>query len=202
MNEGRAFFEQMLTCREPYRRLADAIDDSVRDLRIPGKLPPFTVDLGAGVGFVVERLRELGYAAFASDPCVPSDLRRGPPSTWIEPVDLAREAPDHVRHYGLTICTETAEHIPAEAADHVVSNVLRHIAWSPGARIVWSAARPGDEWPGHVNLQPSSYWLEKFAAKGWVNDEPRARLLREAMLARSAQHVAGREGFFILQQSV
>lgn len=186
------FFEQMRACRDPYRRLADAIHAIVG----PQKT---ALDIGCGIGLQTRRLLELGWGITGAE-YAPAALERLEPGVKVKPFDLT--VPLGARASVISsktpracvICTETAEHLPKESADVIVQNICslaRDV-------IVWSAAAPGQEWPGHINLQPPSYWLKRFQARGWVLDEARTGALRDHMLKTEAQHWRGRENFCVL----
>lgn len=189
----RAFFAQMATCRDAYRRLGDSIHDVAGS---PGEL----LDLGAGLGAVAARLVELGWNAVATDLLAPHDLRETG-CTWVEDWRSARgirwdltKRLDVAWRWDWVMCTETAEHIAAEHADQIVENVARLATM----RILWSAAPPGQDWPGHVNLQPPRYWLDRFLARGWRTSHGKTETLRRSMLERNAQHVYARDNFYVL----
>lgn len=179
-----AFFEFMRTCRDPYRRLADCINEVVG---VQGS----AVDIGCGIGLQTKRLMELGWGISGMDPA-PVAIELCEPGIHIVPFDLTK--PITGDKHDTVICTETAEHISQEHADTIVANV----AGLARNFIVWSAAAPGQEWEGHVNLQPPAYWLEKFAARGWVPAQTKTIKLRDRMLETNAQHVLGRQNFFVL----
>lgn len=191
-----AFFQQMRECREPYRRLGEAIH------RIVGVQS--ALDIGCGVGLQTKRLQELGWDIIGAEHA-PVAIEMREPGILIEPLDLT-EKPGEVKmkngprrlapvaSYACVICTETAEHIPEKHADVIVENIVARAMQT----IVWSAAAPGQEWHGHINLQPPSYWLERFEKHGWVLDEPRTGALRDLMLATEAQHWMGRQNFCVL----
>jgi 2-polyprenyl-3-methyl-5-hydroxy-6-metoxy-1,4-benzoquinol methylase len=182
----QAFFEFMRTCRDPYRRLADCIHEVVG---VQGT----AVDIGCGIGLQTKRLQELGWGIQGLDDA-PAAIEMREPGVQVDVFDLTLPPGAHAGVLDTVICTETAEHIPAEHADVIVDNITAR------ARkfIVWSAAAPGQEWEGHVNLQPPAYWLEKFAAHGWVPAQTKTTKLRERMFETSAQHVLGRQNFFVL----
>ncbi len=183
----QAFFEQMRECREPYRRLGEAID------RIVG--PHHALDIGCGIGLQTLRLLELGWQIIGAEhaPCA---IEQQEPYIKILPFDLtdAESLDGRQAMFQCVICTETAEHIPEKFADVIVQNV----AGRATDTIVWSAAAPGQEWHGHINLQPPEYWLERFAVLGWVLDVPRTGALRDLMLETQAQHWMGRQNFCVL----
>lgn len=182
----KAFFEQMRGCRDNYRKLADAIH------QIVGKQPS-CLDVGCGIGLQTARLMELGWlSVIGAEHSELARQMREPGVTMVHS-DLTR-VPRRAEKFECVICTETAEHIPAEFADNITANIVSHAA----NVIVWSAAAPGQEWEGHINLQPPSYWLEKFAELGWVLDVARTGALRDLMRATRAQHWMGSENFCIL----
>jgi len=179
-----AFFDFMRTCRDPYRRLADCMHEVVG-------VQATAVDIGCGIGLQTKRLQELGWGITGLDDA-PAALEMRESSITVDAYDLTKLTVGAKRD--TVICTETAEHIPAEHADTIVANV----AGLARNFIVWSAAAPGQEWEGHVNLQPPAYWLEKFAAHGWVPAQTKTMKLRNRMLETNAQHVLGRQNFFVL----
>ncbi|MBL8677517.1 MAG: methyltransferase domain-containing protein [Myxococcales bacterium] len=72
-----------------------------------------------------------------------------------EPIDLGRR-------FDLVQSLEVAEHIEPDHADVFVDNLVRH-----GDRVLFSAAVCGQPGEHHVNLQPPTYWRDKFAARGF-----------------------------------
>jgi hypothetical protein len=177
---GREFFEQMATCRDAYRRLADAIHATLE--------PCSAIDFGAGLGFVGARLGELGWATASYDPFSPRALR-DLGTAWMEP-PLQRK-------FSVVICTETAEHIAETHAEQLVSDVT----WLARTILVWSAAAPGQEWPGHVNLQPPEYWLGKLSRAGFVPRTDLTAHLRAEMRQRHAQHEYAADNFYVLERT-
>lgn len=180
-----AFFEFMRTCRDPYRRLADCIHAVVG-------VQASAVDIGCGIGLQTRRLLEHGWLIRGLDDA-PAAVEMCEPGVSVARFDLTVPATAE-RRVDTVICTETAEHVPAEHADQVVANV----AGLATKFIVWSAAAPGQDWSGHVNLQPPAYWLERFALLGWVPAQAKTNRLRDLMLTTNAQHVLGRQNFFVL----
>lgn len=182
----RAFFEQMRGCRDNYRKLGDAIHAIVGCQRT-------AFDIGCGIGLQTGRLREHGWAIVGGEHA-PAAIDMREPGVEIVPFDLTRMPTRDATRYNCVICTETAEHIPEKFADAIVANVAARAA----DVIVWSAAAPGQEWHGHINLQRPAYWLERFAARGWVLDAGRTGALRGLMLETRAQHWMGKDNFCVL----
>ncbi len=66
------------------------------------------------------------------------------------------------RRFDLSLCIETAEHLPPDRADYLIDLLT-------GCSDVcfFSAAHPGQGGTLHLNEQPREYWLEKFRARGF-----------------------------------
>ena len=177
------FFDQMRSCRDQYRRLADCIHAVLGSQN--------AIDIGCGIGLQTARLKELGWDIVGADHA-PAAQQACEPGVDIQDIDLT--VTGEAKRFDCVICTETAEHVDAKFADAVVENVSDRATTT----ILWSAAVPGQEWPGHVNLQPREYWLDKFAARGWRVDTPRTDELRRRMWETQAQHMHCKDNFFVL----
>lgn len=124
------------------------------------------IDVGCGRAYVIERLQELGYEVYGVD----GSTNSGWPASIHESRRVIADLTDpdfYVREErDLVICTEVAEHLPSQYAQRLVDIVSGTAAcW-----IYFTAATPGQGGYEHVNEQPQSYWLEKFARRGWVVD--------------------------------
>ena len=67
------------------------------------------------------------------------------------------------KHFDLTISSEVAEHLDAQDTEVFMNNLV-----SFSDVILFSAAIPEQGGTHHVNEQWPSYWIEKFAARGYV----------------------------------
>lgn len=173
------------------RKLADAIHEACEG-------PHYAVDIGCGEGHMFARLWELGWKGVGLEGS-PEAIARIPPGRpfFVLPIDL-REPFEPGIAWDVAICTEVAEHVECM---HGLS-VVQHVIGRARSRIVWSAAGPGQEWPGHVNLQPSGYWLELFRhLGGFTVNEERTDVLRKGMRDRRAQHHGSAGNFFILDKT-
>ena len=67
--------------------------------------------------------------------------------------------------FDLVICLEVIEHLPKIDVENVLINTL---TFHTKDLLLLSAAEPGQEGTGHINLQPKSYWVKKIEARGTV----------------------------------
>lgn len=125
------------------------------------------LDVGCGPGMLVGELRRRGFKAtgfdgsqHAIDYARDHLLAAVPYITRADLLDCPRESAD------LVVCTEVAEHVPAEHAARLVG----YLASCALEAIVFTAAPPGQGGHDHVNEQPREYWSELFAEHGWIED--------------------------------
>jgi len=137
-----------------------------------GGLPVSLLDVGCAEGVHVLRALELGIEAQGVDMAAPehaaltrADLR--------EPLDLGRR-------FDWVLCWEVAEHLPQAAAGTLCDTIARHV--EPGGRVLFTAARPGQKGPGHINCQPAVYWDLHFMERGLTYAEAPTEALRAAWL--------------------
>lgn len=194
---GRDFYQENLDNRAQQRRLADAIASV-----LPAGGPMGIIDIGCGCGLYIERLAELGHVVWGHDgsshaiDMAPADIRYRLSRTDITDPELLRHPQlDHTAH--VAMCIEVAEHLAAEHADHLVA-LLDYIAYY---LIVFSAAPPGQGGVDHVNEQYPEYWLERFAARGWLPDATKSLELRATMRETHAQHEYCADNFFVLRRA-
>jgi SAM-dependent methyltransferase len=65
--------------------------------------------------------------------------------------------------HDLCISLEVAEHLPASKAQYFVDYLC-----SLSGTVLFSAAIPGQEGEGHINLQWQSYWADRFKANNYL----------------------------------
>lgn len=121
------------------------------------------VDFGCGVGAWLFAVRDhikavdvlgldFGEPAKEQLKINPGEYRK---TDLSEPVILDKK-------YDLCISLEVAEHIDPAKADVFIDNLTK-----ASDIILFSAALPGQGGTGHVNEQRLSYWVEKFAQRGF-----------------------------------
>lgn len=120
-------------------------------------------DFGCSTGIYVRELRSVGIEAIGVDNsraaienAVCGHVREGDITGYCDCIGFAE----------IGLCLEVAEHIESEKADDMIRCLIRHTKKT----IIFSAAQPGQGGVGHVNLQPKSFWIEKFERRGWVVD--------------------------------
>jgi SAM-dependent methyltransferase len=136
--------------------------------------PHSVIDVGCGTGALLEALRDYGcqvfgleYAEGGLEFCRSRQLD-------VRKFDLERDTFDSGRVFDVAISTEVAEHLPERCADRYVDLLTK-----AAPKIVFTAAFPGQGGTDHVNEQPASYWIEKFAARGHTFNEPMSQQWRQ-----------------------
>jgi len=116
------------------------------------------LDIGCGPGIYVKALREAGVDADGVDldPRCPYQVMD------VFSADFAQK---YAGKYDLAMCIEVAEHLPKNRADELVKQIT-----SVAPTVLFSAAVPGQGGHGHINCQPKSYWVERFALLNYVVD--------------------------------
>lgn len=62
------------------------------------------------------------------------------------------------RFYDCVLSFETAEHIEPDGTDQFVKNLISFT----GKHLLFTAAPPGQQGTGHINLHPREFWIEQF----------------------------------------
>ena len=143
--------------QDNYRELAAALCDTLE----------FTshLDVGCGQGLLLGPMLERGkdIAGIEGSPAAreftPAALRDKICTANITELVAAAE-------YDLVSCIEVLEHIPEGFADAAVGYLTR----SARRWVYFSAAIPRQPGVGHINCQPSLYWMLAFARHGWQLD--------------------------------
>lgn len=140
------------------RRSAEVVVPLVLDLIEPHSV----VDVGCGIGAWLSVFRDKGVNdIFGLDgDWVPREHLCIPEQDF-HPTDL-RKAVSLDREFDLVVSLEVAEHLPAESAETFISSLT-----SLGPVILFSAAIPYQQGPGHVNEQWPEYWMQYFNNAGY-----------------------------------
>jgi len=125
--------------------------------------PKTVLDLGCGTGKSLDWFLAHGVDVWGVEGSVLArDQSLHPELIQIadlnQPLDLARR-------FDLLWCVEVVEHIHPQSVGVLMETLTSH-----ADRVVLTAAHPGQGGAGHFNEQPASYWIERFAAKGFSLD--------------------------------
>jgi SAM-dependent methyltransferase len=166
----RSYFENLdAEQRTLHRRLADAIRDRWS--------PRSVVDVGCGTGLILARLADHGVAIKGIDGSR-SAIRISPVRDRIVRWNLVRPVPS-MGVFDVAVCTEVAEHLPADAAATLVASLV-----SLSNVVLFTAATPGQGGRHHLNEQPHAHWESLFAEHGF-----RRSPTDEAYLADRTKHI-------------
>ena len=125
------------------------------------------IDIGCGGGQVLKACSEAGSHTIhgVDGSWVNKDLLLIPSECFsqfdISQPDLQEKIPQ--KRFDLTVSSEVAEHIDPCDTDVFMDNLT-----SFSDVVLFSAAIPGQGGTHHVNEQWPSYWIEKFAARGFI----------------------------------
>ena len=127
-------------------------------------LPKSRLDVGCGDGTMVKLARLLGVEAYGIDQLVQPDW---PPYYYYRNlVDAFRL--DHPVE--MVLCLEVAEHIHETAHSTFMDTIVENMVPGIGARLIFSAAHPGQDGTGHVAMRPAKYWREEFTNRGLTHN--------------------------------
>ena len=92
----------------------------------------------------------------------------------MQPVGIDLSAP--AIKFDMALCIEVLEHLEEKDAKVAISNLC-----SSSDRLVVSVAREWQTGPGHLNLKPIEYWIQKFGWQGFRVDNTATLDVRERM---------------------
>lgn len=138
------------------------------------------IDLGSGLGYAAQWMQEYGVTVLPVDgldynvenslvPAIKHDLTTGP--LMYQPVDFVN-------------CIEVVEHIEEQYVDNLMKSLTL------GTYALITHAVPGQKGWHHVNCQPSEYWIQKFADKGYELLDNESKEIQKLAEADGAKHIA------------
>jgi SAM-dependent methyltransferase len=149
----------------PYRRdepwltfFAHIADMIVADIG-----PTTVLDVGCGMGLLVEALRDRGVEAYGLDVSeyaianVRDDIRA---YCW-----QASATDPFPRRYDLIVCIEVLEHLEPSEALKAIENIC-----AATDDVIFSSTAVDFAEETHVNVQPTEYWAQQFARRGFLRD--------------------------------
>jgi hypothetical protein len=134
-------------------------------------------DVGAGSGAMAAHGRRLGLDVVACEHSRVGRVFARLQGVRSRPFDVTTSRPAILgRPADVAYSIEVAEHVPAQLADRLVGFLA---ATAPV--VVFTAAPPGQGGQGHVNEQPRTYWIERFARHGCAYDASATERLQAAL---------------------
>ncbi len=153
-----AYYKRQSHMRNDYYKLAGWLDKNVK-----GKV---FGDVGCGEGYLIEDLcNKFGKEVWGVDgsPVFKNFVDENIIDK-IGKIDLTKK--NKLKPADVAISMEVGEHLPTKKSDKFVDTIV-----STQARLViFSAAPPGQGGTNHINLQPYSFWEEKFKERGYKLD--------------------------------
>lgn len=120
------------------------------------------VDFGSGTGGYIAEFRKHGLMTEGFEYSqIARDIAHKKLGVELQPFDL-NTFTKYERDFDLSISIEVAEHLVPELGDRLVNVCCQH-----APLVIFTAAPPGQPGQGHINLQPKSYWIDKFAQRGF-----------------------------------
>jgi len=168
------------------RRSAPIVAESIR-ARWPDVKT--CIDCGCGLGHYVEALRSYGVAIIGVEYSQRYRRRCARKGLDVSAWDLTRPSPipGGPDRFDLALSIEVAEHVPATYAEAFVEYV-----GGASDRVLLTAAPPGQGGTGHVNEQPKSYWIERFATRNFLYAEEETAWFAETWTRNGAMGYLGR----------
>ncbi len=125
--------------------------------------PTSVLDVGCGTGTWLYVLNKLGVEKIVGidGEYVNINQLHISPTNFIG-ADLCKEINLQTK-FDLVVSLEVAEHLPETASNNFVNTLTNH-----SDVILFSAALPSQGGQNHLNEQKFSYWVEKFAVKGYI----------------------------------
>jgi hypothetical protein len=123
-------------------------------------VPKSMLDVGCGDGTMVRLARLLGVEAHGVDQLVQPDW---PPYYHYQNIVDAFRLEKPV---AMVICLEVAEHIHETAHGTLMDTLVQNMETGVSAKLIFSAAHPGQDGTGHVAMRPAVYWRRELTDRG------------------------------------
>lgn len=137
--------------------------------------PKTVCDFGAGDGWWPHTFKQMGSESCWALELHPIARDFIPEDVYFIERDLRKPFEDGGR-FDLCICLEVAEHLPKMYAE-----ILAHtLTYHTGQHLLFSAAKPGQDGTGHVNLQEPEYWIKLLTRNGVQFAGPKTEAAKRA----------------------
>jgi SAM-dependent methyltransferase len=153
--------------------------------------PSTVIDVGCGPGHLLAALHRRGIRVLGIDYSKASEAHVRTKGLPFSRFDLTRQEALPGSRWDLVVCCEVAEHLDAQYADTFVDNL------TSGSDLVFlTAAEPGGNGLNHVNQQPNSYWMARFARRGFSLDQSVTTHARAVFSAKDVVHYLAKPMIF------
>jgi SAM-dependent methyltransferase len=122
--------------------------------------PETVLDVGCGIGFLVQALRQRGVSAWGFD--ISEYAISQVPASVKAYCEVASVTDGVERDFDLIVCVEVLEHIPPHLTDLALENLTAHTD-----QILFSSTPDDDEEPTHINLRSPDEWVVAFAERNF-----------------------------------
>ncbi len=154
--------------------------------------PKRVVDIGCGPGHLIEDLDRKGVEILGLDYSAAAQKFLESKGLAFELFDLTSSTTSIPGSpWDLAVCCEVAEHLEPHHADVFVSKLV-----SASNSVFLTAAVVGQGGLNHVNEQPNSYWITKFAQHGFALDENLTAKARNNFAGKSVVHYLAKPMLF------
>jgi 2-polyprenyl-3-methyl-5-hydroxy-6-metoxy-1,4-benzoquinol methylase len=161
-------------------RAANLYTGAFADFLIGEYAPQSVLDIGCGDSLLLAALATRGVDAFGVDGSTAA-VRSAPWRVFVFKADLTQPLVLN-RSFDLVMCIEVAEHLPPKFSNIIISSIAAHAK----ARIIFSAAHPGQGGEDHLNEQPIEYWLKRFRSHCFEIDHDATSSAKSALEAADA----------------
>lgn len=150
------------------------------------------LDIGCGIGILVEQLRRLGFDAVGVDVNLPA-IRNSLVPAFCSHMQTTAQLPYADGHFDLVVSREVLEHIADEEIDECIQEWDR-VSKGKAVHIIAVTERgpSATQDPTHINVQSEAWWINKFIQHGYIGTKsPRENFLSPF----------GSSGYFLFQRS-
>lgn len=127
--------------------------------------PESVIDFGCGIGSYLYAANGKGIQTVGIE--ISKNAKKYTPKeiqSFIHYGDCTKRIDLHYT-YDCVLSFETAEHIDPKGTDQFVDNIIR----AANKHILFTAAPPGQDGCGHINMHRRDWWIDKFRLE--VNEE-------------------------------
>jgi cyclopropane fatty-acyl-phospholipid synthase-like methyltransferase len=122
--------------------------------------PSSVIDIGCGIGSYLESAANHGLFFFGFE--ISESAQKYTPEKIISHICyMDCTTLINIGQVDCVISFETAEHIDPSGTDQFVDNLIT----ATGKHLLFTAAPPGQDGTGHINLHPREFWIEQLTKR-------------------------------------